>query len=102
MVVVVQQHESALARANDVRLSRARLRQEVKTNPCRVLEVVADPPDYCLTLEVMELLMWLPRWGHTRARRAIAELGRSENVRFQSLTPRGRSILLAQLGRVYL
>lgn len=98
----MKQHECALARANEVRLARAALKREVKQNPRRVLEVLEEPPDYLHTLQLMDLLMMLPRWGRSRARRTIGHIAwASENVQVGRLTPRVRGILLEHLRVVY-
>lgn len=97
----MKQHECALARANEVRLARAELKREVKQNPRKVLEVLEEPPDWCHTLALMDLLMMLPRWGRARARRTIGHIAWSENVQVGRLTPRVRGILLERLRAVY-
>lgn len=96
--MTVMQHECALARANEVRLARAALKRAVKVNPRLILEVLEEPPDYCATMELVELLMALPRWGRLRARRVIRQLATSsENIQIGKLTPRVRGVLLEHL-----
>jgi hypothetical protein len=98
----MQQHEDALKRANEVRLARAVLRREAKTNPCRVLDVIEETPDWCRTIEVGDLLVMLPRWGRNRTRRFLRTAQTPEGLRLQAVTPRQREMMLDHLRWLYL
>lgn len=92
------QNMQALAKANRVRLARAKLRHDIAEGDLHVAGVLADIPDEAQTLEVSELLMCQHRWGRTRARRACETVGVRENKPLGEMTDRQR----AELARLLL
>ena len=95
--VDVPQHMAALARANRVRLARAELKRAIargEADPARVIEESSWETE---NMSLAELLTSQRRWGRTRARKLLQNLGLSENKRIGTLTPRQRSLLASAL-----
>jgi hypothetical protein len=67
-----EQRLRALAKANEVRVERARLKREVAAGRIELVRLVADPPSCVQTAKVRELLLVVPRTGPARADRVLA------------------------------
>jgi hypothetical protein len=80
------QHLDALQRANEVRLARSALKRRVTSGEVAVREVLADVPP-----EAQH------RWGRTRSRRLLGELGIGENRLLGALTERQRRALASRM-----
>lgn len=59
----------ALKRANDVRLAKAQVRNEIKNGERTFASLLDEVPECCAKLPVFELLQWCPRVGHSRAQK---------------------------------
>ena len=87
------QHMRALARANEVRLARARMKREIASGQRPVLDVVRETPWEAQSMTVSELLSAQRRWGKARSRKLIVSIGLTETKRLGSFTPRQRGVL---------
>lgn len=52
----ITQRMEALARANEIRRARARIKKDIAAGRTRLVDVIAQPPDYALTMRVRVLL----------------------------------------------
>lgn len=80
-----EQRAGALAKANAVRLGRARLkyavrRGELELAPILLGEVDDDVVELTENVPVVEMLQWQNRWGRIRARKALMLLGVPDHV----------------------
>ena len=91
--VVEPQHMQALARANEVRLARARMKREIASGERAVLDVVRNCPWEAESMTVSELLSAQRRWGRARSRKLIVSIGLTETKRMGSFTQRQRDLL---------
>jgi hypothetical protein len=87
----------ALARANRVRLARAELKRAIARGDEEVAEVIRGCPWETESMTLAELLTSQRRWGRTRARKFLQNLGLSENKRVGTLTSRQRELLATAL-----
>lgn len=94
---VEPQHMQALARANEVRLARARMKREIGSGQRAVLDVVRECPWEAESMSVSELLSAQRRWGRARSRKLIVSVGLTETKRMGSFTQRQRDLLAAAL-----
>jgi hypothetical protein len=100
---LVAQHLLALERANEVRLSRARLRRDVVTGRRSAAELILDPPAEALRATIGELLTWQRGWGSVRVERFLGALAAEglavvSVVRvLQHVTARERSVIAGRL-----
>lgn len=84
------QHLRALARANEVRLARAQLKQAVADGEISVADVILQMPSEAESMPVMDLLMSQKRWGLTRCRRFLQAVPMSESKLVGTMTERQR------------
>ena len=91
------QHMQALARANRVRLARAKLKRSIARGDVEAAEVIRDCPWETESMTLAELLTSQRRWGRTRARKFLLALSLSENKRIGTLTERQRALLSNEL-----
>lgn len=89
------QHMQALQRANEVRLARAELKRKVGEGILTVDEVVLTCPWEVASMTIAELLASQRRWGTTRCRKFLADIGMAETKTVGSMTDRQRSLLAA-------
>lgn len=87
----------ALERANEVRLARAELKRSIAQGDVDIAELIQDCPWEIDSMSLAELLTSQRRWGRTRARKFLQNVGLNENKRLGTLTPRQRAVLSAQL-----
>ncbi len=95
--VIQPQCMQALARANEVRLARARLKRAVGASERCVIEVVRDIPWEAETMPIGELLCSQRRWGRARSRKLLTSIHMSEAKPLGSLTPRQQRLLVGAL-----
>ncbi len=91
------QHMRALQRANEVRLARAGLKRRVAEGHITAGEVVLECSWEAASMTIFELLVSQHRWGSTRCRKFLAEIGLSEKKTVGSLTDRQRHALAAHI-----
>lgn len=91
------QHLQALDRANAVRLARADLKRRIVDGEVRASAVILRTPWEAQTMTIAELLVTQRRWGATRARKFLAEIGMPETKTLGSFTDRQRRAFAAML-----
>lgn len=91
------QHMHALQRANEVRLARSELKRRVSEGAVTAGEVVLTNPWEAASMTIGELLVSQHRWGATRARKFLAEIGMSEMKSVGSMTDRQRRALATMI-----
>lgn len=91
------QHMRALARANEVRLARADLKRRVAEGAISAGEVILESPWETANMAIGELLQSQHRWGSTRCRKFLNEIGLPETKTVGSMTERQRRALAAQI-----
>jgi hypothetical protein len=99
--VIQPQCMQALARANEVRLARARLKRQVGAGERSAIEVVRDVPWEAETMPIGELLCSQRRWGRARSRKLLMSIHLSEAKPLGSMTPRQRRLLVGALEAKY-
>lgn len=101
MTTTMPQNMQALARANEIRLGRAKLKRDIKSGRLAVTDVIANPPEPALTMPVMDLLCAQYQWARARSLRTLQDVGvMSERRRIGDLTERQRRILVKALSGV--
>jgi len=92
-----EQRLGALAKANEVRRERARLKRELATGRVEFERVISDPPACAQTAILRDLLLAVPRVGPARADRALARCQISPNKTVAGLSDRQRAALIQLL-----
>ena len=93
------QRLEALSRANEVRVARARLKQDLRAGDVRVADVLLDPPGYLLTAKVFDVLLAVPKLGRVKGARALNQCRISQSKTVGGLSERQRAELVALLER---
>ncbi len=91
------QRRDALERANHVRLNRAAMKRDLAAGRVSITDVLADPPDYTLSLPIGELLASQRGWGAFRVQRFLKAVEMTATKRLGSLTERQRDLLADML-----
>lgn len=89
------QHMQALQRANEVRLARAELKRRVADGAITAGDVILESPWEAASMSIGELLVSQHRWGSTRCRKFLGEIGMPETKTVGSMTERQRRALAA-------
>jgi S13-like H2TH domain len=94
-----EQRLRALAKANEVRVVRARLKRWVAAGRIELARVVDEPPSCVQTAKVRELLLVVPGIGPARADRVLARCRIAHAKTVAGLSDRQRAELVALLTR---
>jgi hypothetical protein len=94
-----EQRLRALAKANEVRVARARLKREVAAGRIELARLVAEPPTCVQSAKVRELLLAVPRIGPARADRLLARSRIAHAKTVAGLSDRQRAELVELLAR---
>jgi len=89
----------ALDRANDVRILRARLKQDMKIGRTSGLSVLTDPPAFTETMKVLDLLLAVPKVGRVKALKTLNVARISPAKTIGGMTQRQRDDLALIAGR---
>ena len=92
------QRLQALARANQVRSERARVKAALRAGGLRVTELIADPPECLGSASLAEVLLAVPGVGKARLRRVLNACRLSPAQKLANLTARQREELVRALG----
>lgn len=93
------QFYEALSKGSTYRRRRAALKRRVARGTVRVLDVLADPPEFASNMPVGELLACQRGWGPIRVRKACGAVGCSAERPLHRLTTRQRVELATEDGR---
>lgn len=94
-----EQRRAALARAQEVRSTRASIKQMLKTGEVTLADLLArvDDNDVVAGMPVSDVLRALPRMGPVRSRRLMERLDIAASRRLGGLGHRQRRALLDEL-----
>lgn len=95
MDAATTQRMTALAHANEIRLRRATLKDNIRTGQLKIADVLDDPA--VQTAAVFDLLRAPHRMGPGKARLVLRMIGASATLRVAHLTNRQRHELLGIL-----
>ena len=88
---------TALTKANEVRVARARLKQQLRKGDAHIEEILATPPECASTAKVLDLLLAVPSIGPVRAKRLLTSAGVNPTKVIARLTERQRADLIDRL-----
>lgn len=89
------QRLDALGCANEIRFRRAQLKRDLKAGRVCVLDIIEDPPEWALTMKVLDLLLAVPMVGQTKALTLLRRNGVSPVKTLGGLSGRQRDALVA-------
>ena len=93
------QRMDALARANDIRTRRARLKKDLKAGRVQIHGLLLDPPEYLQTAKVFDLLLAVPKYGRVKVNRILTHCRISPSKTIGGLSERQRNELVSYLRR---
>ncbi len=91
------QRMDALARANDVRTRRARIKRDLKAGRVQIHGLLLDPPECLQTAKVMDILLAVPKYGRVKANRILTHCRISPSKTIGGLSERQRDELVGYL-----
>jgi hypothetical protein len=91
------QRMAALKRANEIRTKRARLKRDLRSGRTNPQALLLSPPDYVLTAKVSEMLLAVPKYGHVKVNKILAQCRISPSKTIGGLSPRQRAELVSYL-----
>jgi hypothetical protein len=87
-----------LAKAQEVRLWRARLRERIKSGEVDPVQLLLDPPDEMNTMALARFILMVPKLGQWRLTRILNSVhGTRPSVHIGSLSERQRAELAKSL-----
>lgn len=79
------QWQTALDKANAVRLARADIKRDLKEGRRQFADLLADPPDVIRGLPLFEVLRWVPGIDRVRAKKILYGLIFSDTLKIDSV-----------------
>jgi hypothetical protein len=95
----LNQRMDALARANEVRTARARLKRDLKAGRCSIDVLLLSPPEYLQTAKVFDMLLAVPKYGRVKVNKMLLGCRISPSKTIGGLSERQRTELVALLRR---
>ncbi|MHB2000364.1 MAG: integration host factor, actinobacterial type [Solirubrobacteraceae bacterium] len=93
------QRMEALARANDIRTQRAKIKRELRAGRLSIDRLLLDPPSCIDTAKVFDLLLAVPRYGRVKVNKILAHCRISPSKTIGGLSERQRAELVMLLRR---
>jgi len=92
-----EQRLRALAKANEVRLARARLKRQLSAGSLELAQLLSGPPPCAETAKLRDLLLAVPRMGPAKVRRTLTHCRIAESKTVAGLSDRQRAELIELL-----
>jgi S13-like protein len=93
----LSQRMDALNRANEIRTKRAKLKRDLRSGRTNPQGLLLSPPEYVLTAKVSEMLLAVPKYGHVKVNKILAQCRISPSKTIGGLSPRQRAELVSYL-----
>jgi hypothetical protein len=93
----LSQRMEALKRANEIRTRRAKLKRDLRAGRTNPQGLLLSPPEYVLTAKVSEMLLAVPKYGHVKVNKILAQCRISPSKTIGGLSPRQRAELVSYL-----
>ena len=94
----LEQRRSALIAGNAIRTRRAELKRDITAGRVQTIDVIAEPPEYALTMPVIDLLLATRGVGKIRARDIMARCAVFDLATLGSLSDGQRVRMRAKIG----
>ena len=95
----LEQRRRALERANEVRVARAKLKNDLASGDADLAPLIVNPPEFVASAKVVDLLVSLPRIGQVRARQILGRARIAPTKTLGGLTSRQRGELVNLIPR---
>jgi hypothetical protein len=94
-----EQRLESLQLANDIRTRRSQLKRDLKAGRVTLLPLLVDPPDYVLTMKVVDLMLARPKLGRVKVNKVLARARISPTKTLGGLSERQRTEIVRVLVR---
>lgn len=91
------QRLAALARANEIRSQRAKLKRDLKAGRVSIQQLLDKPPNYLETAKVSDMLLAVPKYGRVKVNKILHTCRISPSKTIGGLSERQRSELVTLL-----
>ena len=95
----LNQRMDALARANEIRTQRAKLKRDLKAGRLSIHQLLLDPPPYVETAKVFDMLLAVPKYGRVKVNKLLTTCRISPSKTIGGLSERQRNELVSLLRR---
>lgn len=89
----------ALAKANDIRTRRAKLKRDLKAGKAKIDELLLDPPEYLLSAKAFDVVVSVPKYGRIKANKVLTHCRIAPSKTIGGLSERQRRELVTLLRR---
>lgn len=99
-MTTIEKHEQrmgALGKANQVRISAARVGKAVKAGETDVLTLLASPPECLESMPISRIIEWQPGIGPDKRKRVLRGIITDQNIPLKRLGEPTRSAIAAKL-----
>src|SRR5436190_13546305 len=88
------QRMDALSEANRVRTKRAQLKKDLRAGRSNINVLLLSPPEYILSAKVSDMLLSVPKYGHVKVNKILAQCRISPSKTIGGLSQRQRAELV--------
>jgi hypothetical protein len=85
----------ALNEANRIRTKRAQLKKDLRGGRANVNVLLLSPPDYIQSAKVSDMLLAVPKYGHVKVNKILAQCRISPSKTIGGLSQRQRAELVS-------
>ena len=96
---VARPEDGGTEAANDIRVRRAQLKNDLKDGTVQIEGILLDPPEYVSTAKVFDMLMAVPKFGRVKAARLLNQCRISQSKTVGGLSERQRAELVSLFNR---
>lgn len=93
------QRMDALGSANRIRVYRANLKRDLKSEKVSIHALLLDPPEDLGTMKIFDLLLACPKYGRVKVNKVLQLCRISPSKTIGGLSPRQRTELVSMLRR---
>lgn len=93
------QRREALAKGNEIRTYRAKLKRDLKAGRVSIHGLLLEPPEKLGTMKVFDLLMATPKRGRVKVNKLLVQCRISPSKTIEGMSARQRTELVSMLRR---
>lgn len=91
------QRMDALHHGNQIRISRANLKKDLKAGRVSILPLILDPPEYIEAMKLFDLMMAMPKYGRVKVNKILQMHRISPSKTLGGLSQRQRGEIVSML-----
>jgi hypothetical protein len=95
----LDQRMEALNEANRIRTKRAQLKKDLRAGRANINVLLLSPPDFIQSAKVSDMLLAVPKYGHVKVNKILAQCRISPSKTIGGLSQRQRAELVSHFRR---